>query len=79
MIKKIVRTGLAVALPMALAACSTIDFSQDRIQYETSDSRAPLEIPPDLSSVPGSDRYMVPSRPQTVYASQQAQIIPIML
>lgn len=74
MIKKIVRTGLAVALPMALAACSTIDFSQDRIQYETSDSRAPLEIPPDLSSVPGSDRYMVPSRPQTVYASQQAQM-----
>ena len=47
MIKKFVRTGLAVALPMALAACSAIDFGQDRIQYETSDSRAPLEIPPD--------------------------------
>lgn len=73
MIKKFVRTGLAVALPMALAACSAIDFGQDRIQYETSDSRAPLEIPPDLSSVPGSDRYTVPSRPQTVWASQQAQ------
>lgn len=73
MIKNFVRTGLAVALPMALAACSAIDFGQDRIQYETSDSRAPLEIPPDLSSVPGSDRYTVPSRPQTVWASQQAQ------
>ena len=70
MIKKFVRTGLAVALPMALAACSAIDFGQDRIQYETSDSRAPLEIPPDLSSVPGSDRYTVPSRPQTDWASQ---------
>ena len=73
MIKKVVRTGLVMALPMALAACSTIDFGKDRIQYETSDSRAPLEIPPDLSSVPGSDRYLVPSRPQTVWASQQSQ------
>ena len=58
---------------MALAACSSFDFGQDRIQYETSDSRAPLEIPPDLSSVPGSDRYAVPSRQQVIYASQQAQ------
>lgn len=74
MIKKVVRTGLAVALTTALAACSTFDFSNDRIQYETSDSRAPLEVPPDLSSVPGSDRYSVPSRPQTVWASQQAQL-----
>lgn len=73
MMKKIVRTGLVVALPMALAACSSFDFGQDRIQYETSDSRAPLEIPPDLSSVPGSDRYAVPSRQQVIYASQQAQ------
>lgn len=74
MIKKVVRTGLAVALTTALAACSTFDFSNDRIQYETSDSRAPLEVPPDLNSVPGSDRYTVPSRPQTVWASQQAQL-----
>lgn len=73
MMKKIVRTGLVVALPMALAACSSFDFGQDRIQYETSDSRAPLEIPPDLSSVQGSDRYAVPSRQQVIYASQQAQ------
>lgn len=74
MIKKVVRTGLAVALTTALAACSTFDFSNDRIQYETSDSRAPLEVPPDLNSVPGSDRYTVPSRPHTVWASQQAQL-----
>ena len=74
MIKKVVRTGLAVALTTALAACSTFDFSNDRIQYETSDSRAPLEVPPDLNSVPGSDRYNVPSRPHTVWASQQAQL-----
>lgn len=74
MIKKVVRTGLAVALTTALAACSTFDFSNDRIQYETSDSRAPLEVPPDLNSIPGSDRYTVPSRPQTVWASQQAQL-----
>ena len=58
---------------MALAACSGFNFSQDRIQYETSDSRAPLEIPPELSQVPASDRFNVPSRPQTVWASQQEQ------
>ena len=70
-----VRTGLILALPVALSACSSLSdtFSQETIQYETSDSRAPLEIPPDLNSVPVSDRYAVPSRPQTVWARQQAQ------
>ena len=70
---KVLRTGLIVTIPMALAACSGFNFSQDRIQYETSDSRAPLEIPPELSQVPASDRFNVPSRPQTVWASQQEQ------
>ena len=70
---KVLRTGLIVTIPMALVACSGFNFSQDRIQYETSDSRAPLEIPPELSQVPASDRFNVPSRPQTVWASQQEQ------
>lgn len=70
---KVLRTGLIVTIPMALAACSGFNFNQDRIQYETSDSRAPLEIPPELSQVPASDRFNVPSRPQTVWASQQEQ------
>ena len=68
-----VRTGLVLSLPIALSACSSLSdtFSQETIQYETSDSRAPLEIPPDMNSVPMSDRYSVPTRPQTVWASQQ--------
>ena len=68
-----VRTGLILSLPIALSACSSLSdtFSQETIQYETSDSRAPLEIPPDMNSVPMSDRYSVPTRPQTVWASQQ--------
>ena len=68
-----VRTGLILSLPIALSACSSLSdtFSQETIQYETSDSRAPLEIQPDMNSVPMSDRYSVPKRPQTVWASQQ--------
>ena len=71
--KTFVRTGLILSLPIALSACSSLSdtFSQETIQYETSDSRAPLEIPPDMNSVPMSDRYSVPTRPQTVWASQQ--------
>lgn len=71
--KKLVRTSLIMAMPVVLSACSVlgVNFSDDKIQYETSASRAPLEVPPDLNQVPMSDRYAVPSRPQTVLASQQ--------
>lgn len=71
--KKLVRTSLILAMPIVLSACSVlgVDFSNDKIQYETSASRAPLEVPPDLTQVPTSDRYAVPTRPQTVLASQQ--------
>ncbi len=74
--KKLVRTSLILAMPVVLSACSVlgVDFSKDKIQYETSASRAPLEVPPDLTQVPTSDRYAVPSRPQTVLASQQAEV-----
>ncbi len=72
--KKMIRTGLVLALPFALTACSSLEgyFSQEKIQYETSSSRAPLEVPPDLTQVPTSDRYAVPTRPQTVWASEEA-------
>ena len=74
--KKLVRTSLILAMPVVLSACSVlgVDFSKDKIQYETSASRAPLEVPPDLTQVPTSDRYAVPSRPQTVLASQQEEV-----
>ena len=45
----------AVALALAsLTGCQQlgIEFSNEPVQYESSTSRAPLEIPPDLSAIP---------------------------
>ena len=71
--KRVLRAGFVAGMSLALAACSNFAFNQDPIQYESSASRAPLEIPPGMDSVPVSDRYAVPSRPQSVWASQEAQ------
>ncbi len=68
----------AVALAMAaLTGCQQLQalgskFTSDPVQYESSTSRAPLEIPPDLSAIPRTDRYTVPSRPQIVSANAEA-------
>ena len=71
--KKVFRAAAIVAMPLALSACANFDFNQESIQYESSASRAPLEIPPGLDSVPVTDRYAVPNRPKTVWASQEMQ------
>ena len=71
--KRVLRAGFIAGMSLALAACSNFAFNQDKVQYESSASRAPLEIPPGMDSVPMSDRYAVPSRPQSVWASQEAQ------
>lgn len=71
--KKVFRAAAIVAMPLALSACANFDFNQDSIQYESSASRAPLEIPPGLDGVPVTDRYSVPNRPKTVWASQEIQ------
>ncbi|MBR5458665.1 MAG: outer membrane protein assembly factor BamC [Burkholderiaceae bacterium] len=71
--KRVLRAGFIAGMSLALAACSNFAFNQDKVQYESSASRAPLEIPPGMDSVPVSDRYAVPSRPQSVWASQEAQ------
>ena len=65
----------AVALALAsVTGCQQlgIEFSNEPVQYESSTSRAPLEIPPDLSAIPRTDRYTVPTRPQIVSANAEA-------
>ena len=71
--KRVLRAGFIAGMSLALAACSNFAFNQDKVQYESSASRAPLEIPPGMDSVPVSDRYAVPSRPPSGWASQEAQ------
>jgi outer membrane protein assembly factor BamC len=66
---------LAVIGAASLAGCSwtgTI-FTSDKVAYESAQSRAPLEVPPDLSQLPRDDRFVVPDRPQTITASGQTR------
>lgn len=69
---KVLRVALIAALPAALGACSYLGqtFNNDKVQYESSNSRAPLEIPPDLSQLPKENRYTVPERTRPVKASE---------
>jgi outer membrane protein assembly factor BamC len=57
----------------SLAGCSWTGsiFTSDKVAYESAQSRAPLEVPPDLSQLPRDERFIVPDRPQTVTASGQ--------
>ena len=74
MVKHALRAAAAASVAAALAGCSTlgIDFTNEKVQYESSNSRAPLEIPPDLDQVYRNDRYNIPSRPQIVSANAEA-------
>ncbi len=70
--------SLVVAACVALTGCSYLNlnfgsiFTDEKIQYETTSTRAPLEVPPDLSQLPMDDRFEVPERAQVVTATQVA-------
>lgn len=74
MVKHAMRAAAAVSVAAVLSGCSALglDFTEDKVQYESSNSRAPLEIPPDLDQVTRNDRYNIPSRPQIVSANAEA-------
>jgi outer membrane protein assembly factor BamC len=65
----------ASSIAALLGGCSWTGsfFSSDKVQYETAQTRQPLEVPPDLSQLPRDERFVVPDRPQTVTASGQGQ------
>jgi outer membrane protein assembly factor BamC len=68
---------LAIIGAASVAGCSWTGnlFTSDKVAYESARSRAPLEVPPDLSQLPPAERFVVPERPQTVTASGQARPI----
>lgn len=72
--KTVLRVAVLAALPVALSGCSYLEqtFTNDKVQYESSNSRAPLEIPPDLSQLPRENRYTVPERRRAVNATEVA-------
>lgn len=65
---------LAVAAA-SLTGCSYLGakFTDEKVQYETTTIRAPLEIPPDLSQLPMDDRFQVPGKPKVVTATEIAE------
>ncbi|MEG1971189.1 MAG: outer membrane protein assembly factor BamC [Burkholderiaceae bacterium] len=73
------RAACAALVPVFAVGCSWTGsaFTNDKVQYETTDTRTPLEVPPDLTQLPRDDRFAVPDRPQTVTASSLAQQAPV--
>ena len=73
MVTKALRLATLTSVAAALTGCSQlgIDLMTDKVQYESSTSRAPLEIPPDLNDLPSTERYTIPTRPQIYSANAE--------
>jgi outer membrane protein assembly factor BamC len=59
-----VRVAGALSLAIALAGCSVTETFQDltRVDYKSAQKREALDIPPDLVTPRGDDRFAVPDR-----------------
>ena len=73
MTKRSLRAAALCPALLALGGCSVlgINFSDDKVQYEASNTRANLEVPPDLAPIPNDNRFEVPSRPGVVSANAE--------
>ena len=69
------RLAAACAAIASLSGCTFlgIDFNDEKVQYESSNSRANLEVPPDLTPIQNDNRFAVPSRNGVVSANAEAQ------
>lgn len=69
------RLAAAAAAIASLSGCTFlgIDFNDDKVQYESSNSRANLEIPPDLTPIQNDNRFQVPACPGVVSANAEAE------
>ena len=69
------RLAAACAAIASLSGCTFlgIDFNDEKVQYESSNSRANLEVPPDLTPIQNDNRFAVPSRTGVVSANAEAQ------
>ena len=59
-LRKAVTCLLALALGVALGACSTLGIESKKIDYKSAGKLPPLEVPPDLTRPSADDRYVVP-------------------
>jgi outer membrane protein assembly factor BamC len=56
------RAGTVLAACAAVAGCSTVGLTTDKIDYGRAAPPRTLEVPPDLSQLPPEDRYAMPER-----------------
>ncbi len=71
--------ALAALLPLAIAGCSITETlnEKSRIDYKSAGKSPPLELPPDLGTLRGDERYAMPDRGSrdrtySTYSSGQA-------
>ena len=71
--KRSLRAAALCPALLVLGGCSAlgINFSDDKVQYEASNTRANLEVPPDLAPIPNDNRFEVPARPGVVSANAE--------
>ena len=74
MTKLSLRLAVLAAAATAVSGCSVlgIDFTDEKVQYESSNSRANPEVPPDLTPIGNDNRFAVPSRTTVVSANAEA-------
>lgn len=77
MANRIYRITLLAGVAFSLVGCSQLEkigihMPGERAEYESSSSRSPLEIPPDLNSIDTTDRFAIPGRPRTISANAQS-------
>ena len=71
--RRVPRWVLALAVPFALSACSVTDAINERtrIDYKSSAKLPPLEVPPDLISPRGDERFAIPERGERTFSGYQ--------
>ncbi len=68
------RWSILLALALALSACSITQEIEQRtkIDYKSAAKLPPLDVPPDLVSPRGDDRYAIPEREQRTFSGYQS-------
>lgn len=61
--------GLVVLVSIALAGCGGSLSERNKIDYKSAGRLPPLEIPPDLASPQGDERFAVPQAGGTTYSA----------
>ena len=74
---RVTRVGAAIALALALGACSTaqelLEGQGKKVDYKSAGQLPPLDIPPDLTTPSRDNRYVVPEvKSATTLSSYQA-------